>query len=423
MALCSFLLMNLPLAKSTDINPKRMVAELEKIETSPGQTIESAAEEFVLKSMEASVPPENYLDAAEPVKSLKKAVDTLAEAAGLPEEDRKILTLAAAFHNVGSQSAKGKKAVLAESQRIAEDFLTSQGVKKQTIETVKRLIAAQESGHEPADLLEKCFLDACFTAYGSVHFPVSWKKQKEKSSEDEDESPSIEKLREEVNALKKHSFYTIQAQELFREEKEEIAKKAKKRLDKMKEEQESLLKATSVSANKGSLTMFKTALRNHIDLTQIADNKANIMLSVNALIITIGLPAFSTYLAGKAYLLVPGVVFIATSVVSMVFATLATRPIKMSGVTDLTKLKTGRTNLFFFGNFYRLPRDTFEEAIKKIVSDTEYLDSAFINDLYYLGLALGSKFRYLRICYNIFMVGIILSATAFIVAYLIRKDL
>ena len=35
--------------------------------------------------------------------------------------------------------------------------------------------------------------------------------------------------------------------------------------------------------------MFKTALRNHLDLSNLADNKANIMLSVNALIITIAI--------------------------------------------------------------------------------------------------------------------------------------
>jgi hypothetical protein len=79
---------------------------------------------------------------------------------------------------------------------------------------------------------------------------------------------------------------------------------------------------------------------------------------------------------------------------------------------------SGKTNLFFFGNFYRIPQQEYQEAIKKIVAERDYLDSSFVNDLYFLGLALGDKFRYLRLCYNVFVIGVIISVIAFVIAFI-----
>ncbi|MEM1123118.1 MAG: Pycsar system effector family protein, partial [Bacteroidota bacterium] len=193
--------------------------------------------------------------------------------------------------------------------------------------------------------------------------------------------------------------------------------KAKARVVKEQKAEEKRLEEFSITKNKAALTMFKTALRNHIDLTAIADQKSNIMLSVNALLLTIGLPIFASYLSEKVYLLLPAIIFMATCVVTMVFATLSTRPIKMDGETNLGKIQTGKTNLFFFGNFYKIEQATYHDAIKKVISNKETLDTSIINDLYFLGHSLGDKFRYLRTCYTVFIIGICLSIIAFFISF------
>jgi len=73
-------------------------------------------------------------------------------------------------------------------------------------------------------------------------------------------------------------------------EKPQKEKKEKKEKKKKKKSGGGL-----VDNSKGAQVMFKTALRNHIDLTNIADNKANIILTINAIIITIALPLLSAY--------------------------------------------------------------------------------------------------------------------------------
>lgn len=212
---------------------------------------------------------------------------------------------------------------------------------------------------------------------------------------------------------KEHSFYTKAATSAYYNRKLRNIDKTKKRLQKKRRIEEKRLGEFSVAKNKAALTMFKIALRNHIDLTAIADQKSNIMLSVNALLLTIGMPVFASYLSEKLYLLAPSIVFMLTCIITMVFATLSTRPIKMDGKTNLNKVPSGKTNLFFFGNFYNIGLNNYQEAIKKVIANKEQLDTSIINDLYFLGHSLGDKFRYLRICYNVFIVGIASSLIAF----------
>jgi len=100
--------------------------------------------------------------------------------------------------------------------------------------------------------------------------------------------------------------------------------------------------------------MFKTALRNHLDLSSLADNKASTMLSVNTLIITIALPFMVPKIEEYPVLALPAAVLLTTCIISIVFATLVTRPGKMGGVTSEESLQQGKGDLFFFGNFFKI---------------------------------------------------------------------
>lgn len=171
----------------------------------------------------------------------------------------------------------------------------------------------------------------------------------------------------------------------------------------------------TISTSKTAQTQLKTTLRNHIDLSAIADNKANIMLSVNAIVITIGLPLILDKLTDFPQLLIPIAILGLSSVVSMFYATLATRPIKMTGLTDINTLKDKKTNLFFFGNFYKMSALEYEKGLSTVIADQELLDNAITTDLFYLGKSLGRKYDLLRICYNAFIFGIICSMVSILI--------
>ena len=187
----------------------------------------------------------------------------------------------------------------------------------------------------------------------------------------------------------------------------------KARIKAEKKQAEKQAERETLNGNKSAQMIFKTALRNHIDLTSIADNKANLMLSINALIITVAMPLLAANVTEHAHLIYPVGVLLVTCVVSMVYATLATRPINTKGDTSLEQIKSTTSNLFFYGNFHKMGFKKYKEGVKIVMSSDEKLDDSIMSDLYYLGEALGKKFGLLRICYSIFMFGIISSVIIF----------
>jgi hypothetical protein len=58
----------------------------------------------------------------------------------------------------------------------------------------------------------------------------------------------------------------------------------------------------------------------------------------------------------------------------------------------------------------------FQWGVNEMLTDPEFLYSSMSRDLYFLGIVLAKKYRYLSTCYNIFMYGLILSMLAFAVS-------
>lgn len=108
------------------------------------------------------------------------------------------------------------------------------------------------------------------------------------------------------------------------------------------------------------------------------------------------------------------------STVCIVFAILSTRPKVTTGTFTRKDVEERKVNLLFFGNFYKMPIDEYEWAVNDMMQDREYLYNAMIKDLYFLGKVLNRKYNLLRITYNIFMVGIIVSVAAFVYAFRMR---
>ena len=157
-------------------------------------------------------------------------------------------------------------------------------------------------------------------------------------------------------------------------------------------------------------------MRNHIKLSDIADTKANILLSVNAIIISLVLANLIAKLDTNEYLVYPTAIFTLFSVISMILSIIATRPNVTSGQFTKEDVKNKNVNLTFFGNFHKMELKEFEWAINELLKDKDYVYTSLTKDLYFLGKVLERKYRILRITYTIFMSGIIISVIAFGIA-------
>jgi hypothetical protein len=223
-----------------------------------------------------------------------------------------------------------------------------------------------------------------------------------------------------------HRFYTDYAIEEWGPAKEEnllelIENKNKQQKKLKKEEAKARMKARYKNDNpeRSIQTLFRVTLRNHIKLSDIADTKANILLSVNAIIISLALANMIPKLdaASNKHLLIPTLILILFSVASIILSVLSTRPQVTSGEFTKEQVKNREVNLLFFGNSHKMPFEQFKWGMKEIIKDKDYVYESLMLDLHLLGKVLHRKYKILRITYTVFMIGIIVSVIAFVGAF------
>ena len=165
--------------------------------------------------------------------------------------------------------------------------------------------------------------------------------------------------------------------------------------------------------------MFRVTLRNHIKLSDIADTKANILLSVNAIIISLALSNIIPKLDNPSnqHLMIPTLVLVVFSVASIILSIMSTKPNVTSGKFSKEDVKKRKVNILFFGNFHKMKFEDYHWGINEIIDDKDYVYEALTKDLYYLGVVLERKYRLLRITYIVFLIGIIASVISFIIAF------
>ena len=78
--------------------------------------------------------------------------------------------------------------------------------------------------------------------------------------------------------------------------------------------------------SKGIQTMLRLTSENHLKLSDMADHKANILISVNSIIISVILGVLLRKLQEEPYLTIPTVIFLISAVTTIVISILATRP-------------------------------------------------------------------------------------------------
>ena len=168
-------------------------------------------------------------------------------------------------------------------------------------------------------------------------------------------------------------------------------------------------------------TFFRANYRNHINLSAIADNKANIMISVNAILISvlISLLTYKNVTETNPMVLMPVIIFIVINLISLIFAVLSIRPKVTSLHDEATTPAVAKRNIVFFGNFVNLDLEKYEEAVDAMFRDGELLYGNMVRDLYYLGKVLDKKYRYLTMAYNTFMVGFVTTVITFLIVILL----
>ena len=193
----------------------------------------------------------------------------------------------------------------------------------------------------------------------------------------------------------------LETKEILIPPKKEI-QKADKKLKKAKKKEEKL--------SKNSISILRTTLRNNIDLTSIADNKANVLLSLNAIMLTflvpVAIPNIDEIIAiGIIY---PLIILITTCLITIYLAVLVLKPGKFSG-QGFENSETYKMSPFFFGNFGDMTRDQYMDYSSMVLDDENLVKQFLSNDFYYIGLRLLQKMKLIRYAFKIFIAGLAIS--------------
>ena len=357
--------------------------------------------------------------------SVVKKVIEIAGQYNLDEEDMMVVFIAAWFHDTGYLLDRPENHEF-KSVEIMKEFMLEQKINENVIAKIEKCILSTRVPRNPLDLNSEILCDADTYQFGSKK---EFKRTNELAFLEACNFSEFKLLRSEfdentIKLLTNHKFYTTYCKQSLNNAKKDNIKRIKKNMKTEEKQSPSVKEITEKDGTtKGMQTMLRLTSSNHIKLSDMADSKANILISVNAIIISVILSVLVKKFQTDPYLIIPTIVFLSFSVITIVISILATRPKLNTGTFEEEDIINKKTNLLFFGNFHRMSYQQYETAMRTMMKDSDYLYSSIVQDIFHLGQVLGKKYRLIRLAYNIFMFGIIASVVAFSVAAMFNSSI
>ena len=182
--------------------------------------------------------------------------------------------------------------------------------------------------------------------------------------------------------------------------------------EKLKSLKKKLAKVESVP-DRGIETWYRLASKNLYTRRQIVDTKSNILITVNAIMISAVLGSLYPKLGEDPHLIYGITPIVIGNLFSIAFAIFATRPNIGRGEFTEDAVYSKKANLMTFDDFYKMPLATYELALREMMDDKDFLYGTITRDLHKLGVELSGRYQSIRIAYNIFLIGITLGVIAF----------
>ena len=159
-------------------------------------------------------------------------------------------------------------------------------------------------------------------------------------------------------------------------------------------------------ANSSLDHLMRQTRMHHAQLSIMADNKANMLLTISSVVISLSLPHM--FVAGPiGWALLVLVFFSLITVALAVYAVMPKIPF-LSKSKVRPDLASPHVNLLFFGDFTRLTYEEFEAAMEEAMNDPSRAYEIQIREVYTLGAFLASKkYRFLQLAYLALFTGLL----------------
>jgi len=152
-----------------------------------------------------------------------------------------------------------------------------------------------------------------------------------------------------------------------------------------------------------AIHLVRTAQQLTLQLSQMADHKASILMGATFVVFTISVGqarsgGFSISLMLLAFF----------SFVSAMLAVFAVLP-------SIGGKPKGQPNILFFGVFTRFDEDAFADRVLDVLHDDEQIYRTMLRDIHQNGQVLqAKKYRYLGLAYRTFLVGLTVTFLSFL---------
>lgn len=367
----------------------------------------------------------------EHTQEVVNAAQQIANHYQLNEQDFFTVTVAAYFHDTGYfEDALNHEAKGAE---LADQFLASHKVNQEVRDSVKSAILATKIPQQPKNEIDKIICDADLFHLGLPDFRAKGKlMHKENELIYKKDISKLEWRKKDIQFMESHHYHTDYANLLLSDQKQKNIDKLKSKLTAQEEISTELEEPKNFAPviikdkkkkdkddrpDKGIETMFRITSANNQRLSDMADNKAHILITVNSIMLSLIVSLLLRRLEDHGNLIIPTFILLMVSLTCVVVSILSTRPSIPKGEFTQEDMDKKKVNLLFFGNFYKMSLPSYTDGMIKVMNDKDFLYGTLITDVYSQGVVLGRKYKLIRLAYNIFMFGLIAAVLAFVIAY------
>jgi len=382
-------------------------------------TLITEAENFVKNLLDDKLANDFYYHDFRHAMAVKDYVEIIAKECNLNEADINLLRIAALFHDTGFISSVENH--VEQGIEIVTDFLNTHSIDKESIDSIAEIIMATKMPQNPKNKLSEilCDADLMYIAEDNCYEHMEAMYEESATTHEEYSNRNLFDL-ETIRFFSSHTYFTDFGKRVLQPKKEAaeglIIERMKRR------ESRKGKKGTVINTEKkvtfysrGVETLLRLTARNQINLNSIADHKSNILISVNAIIISI----IITMLVKNSYDLsqnfYPVMILMFVCLSTIILAILSTRPNVKWGNFSKEEIKEKKVDLIFFGNFIHMEYDDYLDSFKSMMESDEDLYATMIKNQYSLGKILAKKFRLLKFAYNVFMIGLCITVISFLI--------
>ena len=356
----------------------------------------------------------------------RKVVDFSTEIAthyNLIDTDQFVVRVAALFHDTGYLFAD-PDVHEEKSVEIMKAFMQSTKFNENVIDSIEDCIMATKLPSNPTNLLQQILADADSYHLGTKEFGHANEQFYKEQTNRHGFISRQDWIKKTIEFLDGHKYFTNYCKEKLQDRKKKNSIKLQKEWKQMSDDkptaESETINAQSDADTKANeiQTILNHAATTIIKQSEIADNKANMLVLINALIISGILIVLLCKPVAAIYLYIPVFILLLSSVLTIVITIFAIKPKLTKGFME-NDIPEKKTNLLSFGNFHKMPFESFKSAVKTMLDDQDYLQSSLIMEVHQSGILLARKHRLLHWAYNVFTMGIVLAVIAFAVVTLI----